>query len=379
MKFVDEVKIEVEAGAGGHGCLSFRREKFVARGGPDGGDGGDGGSVFLRADSALNTLVDLSFQPRRRAGSGRPGAGRGRTGRGGEDLLIPVPVGTGVIDVDTQELIADLSRPGETVMVARGGRRGLGNTRFKSSTNRAPRKTTRGAPGEARTLLLQLRLLADVGLLGPPNAGKSTLIRAVSAAAPKVADYPFTTLTPNLGVVRVDRERSFVMADIPGLVEGAARGAGLGIRFLKHLSRARLLLHLVDPLPADGGDPAAVAGAIVRELARFSPALASRPRWLAINKADLIDAEAAAELKRALARELDWTGEIHEVSGLTGEGCGTLCGRLMTAVEEHRRRLDGEADYQAAQADLDRAMAFEMRRSIERARAGGPRREGADG
>ena len=242
MKFVDEAEVIVDAGNGGSGCLSFRREKYIEKGGPDGGDGGDGGSVYMQADAALNTLVDFRFQPRYRAEAGQPGQGKNCTGRGGEDLLIKVPVGTSIIDVNTEELIADLNNPEVPVMVARGGKHGLGNTRFKSSTNRAPRKITKGTEGEARTLQLQLRLVADVGLLGFPNAGKSTLIRAVSAAKPKVADYPFTTLVPNLGVVSLGMERSFVMADVPGLIEGASEGAGLGFRFLKHLSRTRLLL-----------------------------------------------------------------------------------------------------------------------------------------
>ncbi|MDP6537776.1 MAG: GTPase ObgE, partial [Gammaproteobacteria bacterium] len=288
MKFVDEAEIRLEAGNGGSGCLSFRREKYIEKGGPD---GGDGGSVFLQADPSLNTLVDFKFQPRYRAQNGQAGQGRNSTGKTGDDLSIRVPVGTSVIDVNTEELIADLSMPEQRVMVARGGKHGMGNTRFKSSTNRAPRKITRGTPGEVRTLQLQLRLVADVGLLGLPNAGKSTLIRAVSAAKPKVADYPFTTLVPNLGVVSVGMERSFVMADIPGLIEGAAEGAGLGFRFLKHLSRTRLLLHLIDVMPVDGSDPVANAESIVQELEKFSPTLAKKERWLVLNKVDLVDEE----------------------------------------------------------------------------------------
>ncbi|HCL71595.1 MAG: GTPase ObgE [Gammaproteobacteria bacterium] len=368
MKFVDEAEITVEAGKGGNGCLSFRREKYIERGGPDGGDGGDGGSVFLQADSALNTLVDFRFQPRYRAESGKPGQGRNCTGRGGEDLLVKVPLGTSVIDVDTEELIADLNQPGVPVMVAKGGFHGLGNTRFKSSTNRAPRKTTHGTPGEARTLQLQLRLVADVGLLGLPNAGKSTLIRSVSAAKPKVADYPFTTLVPNLGVVSLGLERSFVMADIPGLIEGASEGAGLGFRFLKHLSRTRLLLHLIDAMPVDGSDPVANARSIIGELENFSPTLASKERWLVINKVDLMQADAVEELISALRSELDWQGEIHQISALSGIGCNDLCENLMASIEEHRRRLLDDEGYTAQQLERGKAMAFEIRRSIESSR-----------
>lgn len=368
MKFVDEAEITVEAGKGGNGCLSFRREKYIERGGPDGGDGGDGGSVFLQADSALNTLVDFRFQPRYRAESGKPGQGRNCTGRGGEDLLVKVPLGTSVIDVETEELIADLNQPGVPVMVAKGGFHGLGNTRFKSSTNRAPRKTTHGTPGEARTLQLQLRLVADVGLLGLPNAGKSTLIRSVSAAKPKVADYPFTTLVPNLGVVSLGLERSFVMADIPGLIEGASEGAGLGFRFLKHLSRTRLLLHLIDAMPVDGSDPVANARSIIGELENFSPTLASKERWLVINKVDLMQADAVEELISALRSELDWQGEIHQISALSGIDCNDLCENLMASIEEHRRRLLDDEGYTAQQLEREKAMAFEIRRSIESSR-----------
>ena len=368
MKFVDEAEITVEAGNGGNGCLSFRREKYIERGGPDGGDGGDGGSVFLQADSALNTLVDFRFQPRYRAESGKPGQGRNCTGRGGEDLLVNVPLGTSVIDVETEELIADLNQPGVPVMVAKGGFHGLGNTRFKSSTNRAPRKTTHGTPGEARTLQLQLRLVADVGLLGLPNAGKSTLIRSVSAAKPKVADYPFTTLVPNLGVVSLGLERSFVMADIPGLIEGASEGAGLGFRFLKHLSRTRLLLHLIDAMPVDGSDPVANARSIIGELENFSHTLASKERWLVINKVDLMQVDAVEELISALRSELDWQGEIHQISALSGIGCNDLCENLMASIEEHRRRLLDDEGYTAQQLEREKAMAFEIRRSIESSR-----------
>ncbi len=271
MKFVDEVSINVYAGKGGNGCLSFRREKYIEKGGPDGGDGGDGGSVIFEADESLNTMVDYRFKRNYRAGDGESGRSRNCTGRSAEDLVLRVPVGTTIIDEDIGEVLGDLSVAGQRLVVAQGGFHGLGNARFKSSTNRAPRQTSPGSEGEVRSLKLELKVLADVGLLGLPNAGKSTLIRAVSAARPKVADYPFTTLVPNLGVVSVEAHRSFVMADIPGLIEGASEGAGLGIRFLKHLTRNRILLHLVDMAPYDGIEPADAALTIVRELERFSP------------------------------------------------------------------------------------------------------------
>lgn len=365
MKFVDEAEIVVEAGNGGNGCLSFRREKYIERGGPDGGDGGDGGSVFMQADASLNTLVDFRFQPRYRAQPGQSGQGRNCTGRSGEDLLVKVPLGTTVIDVNTEELIADLSVADKPVMVAKGGFHGMGNTRFKSSTNRAPRKITKGTEGEVRKLQLQLRLVADVGLLGFPNAGKSTLIRSVSAATPKVADYPFTTLVPNLGVISLGMERSFVMADIPGLIEGASEGAGLGFRFLKHLSRTRLLLHLVDALPADGSDPVDNAEQIITELEKFSPTLAKKERWLVINKVDLLNAEDLEQLKQDLRSRLSWTGDIHEISALNNEGCKLLCEGLMQSIESHRLKLVEDGNYQAELQEKEAAMAFEIRRSIE--------------
>lgn len=369
MKFVDEAEITVEAGKGGNGCLSFRREKYIEKGGPDGGDGGDGGSVFLEADSALNTLVDFRFQPRYRAQSGQPGQGRNCTGRGGEDLVVRVPVGTTVIDVQTEELIADLNKPGQPVMVAKGGFHGLGNTRFKSSTNRTPRKTTNGTPGEKRTLQLQLRLVADVGLLGLPNAGKSTLIRTVSAATPKVADYPFTTLVPNLGVVSIDPERNFVMADVPGLIEGAADGAGLGIRFLKHLSRTRLLVHLVEALPIDGSDPVMHAKGIIEELEKFSPTLAKKERWLVISKADLLSEEDLQELENRLRSELSWSDNIHTIAAINGDGCTELMHGLMERISEHRELLAENSEYRDLEQELEQAMAFEIRRSIEASKA----------
>lgn len=368
MKFVDEAEITVEAGNGGNGCLSFRREKYIERGGPNGGDGGDGGSVYMQADESLNTLVDFRFQPRYRAEHGLKGQSNNCTGKSGEDLLVKVPLGTSVIDVNTDELIADFNDTNQIVMVARGGFHGLGNTRFKSSTNRAPRKTTTGKPGEIRTLQLQLRLVADVGLLGMPNAGKSTLIRAVSAATPKVADYPFTTLVPNLGVVSMGMERSFVMADIPGLIEGASDGAGLGFRFLKHLSRTRVLLHLIDVLPADESDPVENAKKIVQELEKFSPTLAAKERWLVLNKVDLLDSKSLQKLQTKLRRALKWKHEIISISALTKAGCHELCEKLMRSIETHRNRLLVDEDYLAAIAELERAMAFEIRQSIEQTR-----------
>ena len=369
MKFVDEAEIVAEAGRGGSGALSFRREKYIERGGPDGGDGGHGGSVYLQADPGLNTLVDFRFQPRYRAQAGQAGQSRNCTGRGGDDLVVKVPVGTTVIDVDTEELIADLKDPDQLVMVAKGGFHGLGNTRFKSSTNRAPRKTTKGTPGEIRKLQLQLRLVADVGLLGLPNAGKSTLIRAVSAATPKVANYPFTTLVPNLGVVSLGMERSFVMADIPGLIEGASEGAGLGFRFLKHLSRTRLLLHLVDVLPMDQEDPVETAVKIVAELAKFSPTLAAKDRWLVLNKIDIIEPEALAEIKARIREALNWEGKIYEISGINGQGCDELCNALMDEIIVHRERLLNDEEYAETQQALEAEMAFEIRRTIESSKA----------
>ncbi len=341
MKFVDEATIAVHAGKGGDGVVSFRREKYVPLGGPDGGDGGDGGSVWLVADRGINTLADFRYQRRYRATSGRPGAGRNRTGAGGDDLEVAVPAGTTVADVDTGETIGDLVEDGQRLLVARGGFGGKGNTRFKSSTNRAPRKSTPGTPGESRHLRLELKLLADVGLLGFPNAGKSTLIRAVSAARPKVADYPFTTLHPSLGVVSVGTHRSFVMADIPGLIEGAAEGAGLGIRFLKHLQRTRLLLHVIDLAPVDpAADVAADARTIVSELERFSPELAARPRWLVFNKLDLLDDATADERIAAVTAALDWEGPVHRISALSGAGTEALCRAVMNELEAQARAAE---------------------------------------
>ena len=333
MKFVDEANIKVIAGNGGKGAVSFRREKFIPFGGPDGGDGGDGGSIFLEARTGLNTLADFRNTRTYEAEAGGKGLGRDMTGCSGADLVVPVPIGTLVYDVDTQELLGDLVKAGERLRVAQGGFHGLGNTRFKSSVNRTPRQSTPGSAGERRTLRLELKVLADVGLLGLPNAGKSTLIRAVSAARPKVADYPFTTLYPNLGVVSVGEHHSFVMADIPGLIEGAAEGAGLGIRFLRHLQRTRILLHLVDVLPADGGNSVRDARAIVSELEKFSPELAKRERWLVLNKIDLLPAGDRQRHCATIVKSLRWKGPVFQISGLSGEGTRELCQKIMQRLE----------------------------------------------
>ncbi len=340
MKFVDEARVHVQAGNGGPGCVSFRREKYIPRGGPDGGDGGNGGSVFFVADANLNTLADFQVQRRFTAGHGQGGMGKDRTGAGGADLLIPVPPGTRVVAEETAELIGDLKRPGDKLLVAAGGDGGRGNTRFKSSVNRAPRQSTPGTPGERRRLRLELSVLADVGLLGAPNAGKSTLLRAVSAARPKVADYPFTTLRPSLGVVAVDAQRSFVMADIPGLIEGAAAGAGLGIRFLKHLNRTRLLLHVVDIAAVNSAeDPATQAQSIIRELAEFSDELAQRERWLVLNKTDLLSVADLDEQRQALVDALDWAGPVFVISAYTGAGTNTLVAAVMNQLVKQQDSL----------------------------------------
>jgi GTP-binding protein len=343
MKFVDEATIDVEAGDGGNGCVSFRREKYIPFGGPDGGDGGDGGSVYLVADSNLNTLADFRFERRFQAQRGENGRGRNCTGKSGDDREVRVPVGTLVYQDDTDELMGDLVEDGQRLLVARGGFHGLGNLRYKSSTNRAPRQSKPGTPGEQRRLRLELKLLADVGLLGKPNAGKSTLIRAVSAARPKVADYPFTTLYPNLGVVRAGPQRSFVVADIPGLIEGAAEGAGLGVQFLKHLSRTGLLLHLVDVAPLDGSDPVADVRAIVRELKKFSAELAARERWLVLNKVDLLPAEERQARCSDLAQQLDWRGPVFQISALSGEGTKALVFAIMDYIESGQKAAGTES------------------------------------
>jgi GTP-binding protein len=337
MKFVDEAFIRVEAGDGGNGCMGFRREKFIPFGGPDGGDGGDGGSVYLQADENINTLIDFRYTRIFRAERGQNGMGNQCTGKSGEDLYIKVPVGTMVYDADTEELIADLASPEQTVCVAQGGFHGLGNLRFKSSTNRAPRKTTPGSPGEQRNLRLELKILADVGLLGLPNAGKSTLIRAISDAKPKVADYPFTTLHPNLGVVRADELRSFVVADIPGLIEGAAEGAGLGIQFLKHLMRTKILLHLIDIAPVDDSDPVDHARNIILELEKFSPELAQKTRWLVLNKIDLLSEDEVRKRRAAIVKGLKWKGPIFEISAIKKLGTRELCYKIMDYLEESKQ------------------------------------------
>jgi GTP-binding protein len=335
MKFVDEARIEVHAGKGGDGAVSFRREKYVPRGGPDGGDGGRGGSVYARADRNINTLIDYRYKRIFRAQDGRKGQGKQCTGRSAEDIWLRVPVGTTVRDRASGALVADLTAHDDVALLARGGPGGLGNVNFKSSTNRAPRLSTPGGPGERRDLYLELKVLADVGLLGMPNAGKSTFLRAVSSARPKVADYPFTTLTPSLGLVRVDYARSFVVADIPGLIEGAADGAGLGHQFLRHLARTRLLLHIVDLAPLDPGvDPVREARAVTAELRRYDPALHRKPRWLVLNKVDLLD---PAERERAVAefvRRLRWKGPVYPISAATGDGCRELCFKIMAFLED---------------------------------------------
>jgi len=336
MKFVDEAAIEVIAGNGGNGAVSFRREKYVPRGGPNGGDGGRGGSIYAVADRNINTLIDYRYARIHRAKSGENGRGADQYGRGGADIVLRVPVGTVITDADTGEPVADLAHHEARALLAKGGRGGLGNLHFKSSTNRAPRQSTPGEAGEQRRLKLELRVLADVGLLGMPNAGKSTLIRAISAARPRVADYPFTTLVPNLGVVRIDENRSFVVADIPGLIEGAADGAGLGHRFLRHLQRTRLLLHVIDLAPHDpDADTIADARATVKELKRYDEALFAKPRWLVLNKLDLVPiAEREARIA-TIVRTLRWKGPVFAISALSGEGCRTLVYAVQTWLQAH--------------------------------------------
>ncbi len=333
MRFIDEVTIKVIAGDGGTGAVSFRREKFIPFGGPDGGDGGDGGSVYLVGDDNLNTLVDFRHIRTYTAEAGKRGAGRGMTGRGGDDLFIPVPVGTLIFDEDTDEQLGDITEAGQKIMVAHGGWHGLGNIRFKSSINQAPRKCTPGSPGERRQLRLELKVLADVGLLGMPNAGKSTFIRAVSAARPKVADYPFTTLAPNLGVVRVGVHQSFVIADIPGLIEGASEGAGLGIQFLKHLSRTQLLLHIVDISPPDGSDPVDGAKKIISELEKYSQELINKERWLVLNKTDLLSEDELADTLKSITHALNWTGPVYTISALSKSGTQEIIYDIMKHLE----------------------------------------------
>ncbi|MFK5913595.1 MAG: GTPase ObgE [Woeseiaceae bacterium] len=337
MKFVDEAVVKVQAGKGGNGIVSFRREKYIELGGPDGGDGGDGGSVFFVGDDNLNTLVDFRYSRQYRADSGEPGARRRMTGRGGDDLFIKVPLGTMVFDNETEEQIGDITEKDQVLCVAKGGFHGIGNVRYKSATNRAPRQAKPGTPGEARTIRMEMKVLADVGLLGLPNAGKSTLISSVSGARPKVANYPFTTLHPNLGVVSVDVSRSFVMADIPGIIEGAADGTGLGIQFLKHVSRTRLLLHLVDIAPPDESeDPVDAVRIIEKEMVRFSPELADYERWLVINKLDLLPEDEQEQACDGIIKRLDWKGKVFRISAISKKGTQDLCFKIMDYVDEQK-------------------------------------------
>jgi GTPase len=352
MKFVDEAIIKVHAGDGGNGCVSFRREKFIPFGGPNGGDGGHGGSVWLVADEGLNTLIDFRHQRSFTAQRGENGRGSDMYGKGGEDTAIRVPIGTVVTNVDTDEVIGDLTQHGQRLLVAEGGKGGLGNIHFKSSVNRAPRKSTTGTPGEVRELKLELKLLADVGLLGFPNAGKSTFIRAVSAATPRVADYPFTTLHPNLGVVSLGTDQSFVIADIPGLIEGAAEGAGLGIQFLRHVSRTRLLLHLVDIAPLDGTDPVEQVQAIEQELAKFDPELLERPRWLVLNKADVLAEDERQAVAEEIVRRLGWTQPWFLVSAIARENTMAVCQQVQRFFESQRQVREERTDMQPGDVRL---------------------------
>ncbi len=365
MKFVDEVSIHVQAGDGGNGCMSFRREKFIEKGGPNGGDGGDGGSIYLEAAANLNTLVDYRYTRRFQAQRGENGGSTDCTGAKGEDLILPVPIGTTIIDANTLEIIGDLTQEGQRIMVAQGGWHGLGNTRFKSSTNRAPRQTTPGKPGEARDLKLELKVIADVGLLGLPNAGKSTLIRSVSAAKAKVADYPFTTIVPNLGVVSVSRFKNFVIADIPGLIEGASEGSGLGTRFLKHLTRTRLLLHLIDMAPIDGTDPVDAATTIINELEKFSPSLLERDRWLVLNKADQLLEEEQHEIKNTIVERLQWEGPVFIISASERQGTEELAQAVMRYLDERTLRIEEDPDYAAYMKDLNQRIDDEARARLQ--------------
>ena len=365
MKFVDEASIKVHAGKGGNGCLSFRREKYIPKGGPDGGDGGDGGSVILVGTEGLNTLIDFRYTRNFKAENGQQGSSAECTGRGGEDLVLPVPVGTTVIDEETGDVLGDITELDQRLKVAQGGYHGLGNTRYKSSTNRAPRQTSPGKEGEVRELKLELKVLADVGLLGLPNAGKSTFIRSVSAARPKVADYPFTTLVPNLGVVGMSGDKSFVVADIPGLIEGASEGAGLGVRFLKHLTRTRLLLHLVDMMPYDGSTPGENAAVIEQELEKFSPTMAEGDRWLVLNKLDLLPEDEVDARCAEVVEYLNWQGPVYKMSGLASQGTKDLCAAIMDYIDDQRQRelIDPEL---AELAEARRAeMQAEARSRIE--------------
>lgn len=366
MKFVDEATIKVFAGNGGSGCLSFRREKFIPKGGPDGGDGGDGGSIFLEAKTELNTLIDFRYTRSFKAENGSQGSGSDCTGSKGDDLYISVPVGTIVTVTETGEIIGDLTFPEQKLLVAKGGFHGLGNTRFKSSRNRTPRQTTPGKEGESREIKLELSLLADVGLLGLPNSGKSTLVQTVSAARPKVADYPFTTMVPNLGVVRLDSERSFVIADIPGVIKGASDGAGLGMRFLKHLTRTKLILHLVDISPLDGSSPKHAVEEIERELEKFSPTLATEHRWLIVNKADLLSNDEHERVLKELIADLQWKGRFFLISGATGLGMELLCNSIYSHIDNLREKEESNPDYKRLVIENRKAIFREARDQINR-------------
>jgi GTP-binding protein len=365
MKFVDEVSITVKAGDGGNGCMSFRREKFIPKGGPDGGDGGDGGSIYLEAAENCNTLVDYRYKRRFNAQRGENGRGKDCSGAKGEEMVLPVPIGTTVIDAGTQEIIGDLTEAGQRLLVSQGGFHGLGNTRYKSSVNRAPRQTSQGSLGDLRDLKLELKVLADVGLLGLPNAGKSTFIRAVSAAKPKVADYPFTTMVPNLGVVDVGQLRSFVIADIPGVIAGAAEGAGLGTRFLKHLSRTHLLLHMVDMVPPDDSDPAEAIETIIHELGKFSPALTMRERWLVLNKCDQLMEDEQQALLNDVVERLEWDGPVYVVSASERQGTDELAKDVMNWLDERTQRMQDDEEYAAQVRELDQQIEDEARAHIQ--------------
>lgn len=366
MKFVDEAVIKVTAGKGGNGCMSFRREKYIPKGGPDGGDGGDGGSVYLEANENLNTLIDYRYTRHYKAESGQQGSGKDKRGKSGQDLVLQVPVGTTVLENESGDIVGDLTQTGDRLLVAQGGFHGLGNARFKSSVNRAPRQTTNGSLGEEFDFRLELKLLADVGLLGLPNAGKSTMVSAISAATPKIADYPFTTLIPSLGVVRIDAMRSFVAADIPGLIAGAAQGEGLGIRFLKHLTRNRLLWHLVDVAPLDESDPLDAIEVLTEEIEEFSPALGRRERWLVLNKTDLITETALEELVDRVKQELGWQGPIYCTSAAGKKGIDELCYATVDWLDK-RKQLESE-DEKIAEAEqkIQRDMQRESREAIDR-------------
>ena len=366
MKFVDEATIKVVAGNGGNGCLSFRREKFIPKGGPDGGDGGDGGSVFLQAKLELNTLIDFRYTRLFKAENGQAGAGSDCTGKKGEDLIIPVPLGTIVSLSETGELIGDLNKPDQKLLIAKGGFHGLGNTRFKSSKNRTPRQTTPGKEGESREIKLELSLLADVGLLGLPNAGKSTLVNKVSAAKPKIADYPFTTMIPSLGVVNVGNDRSFVIADIPGVIKGASEGAGLGIRFLKHLTRTKLVLHIVDVSPMDKTPPKEAFREIELELEKFSPTLARQSRWLILNKADLFDKNEHKKLLKNFVKDMGWIGPSFLISAATGQGVDLLCNSVGDYLNDERSREINDSEAKKNADKVRNAIFMEAKMQISK-------------